>query len=473
MLRSFVKNSFIYYLSNVLTKGISFFLLPFYTMMFSQGDYGILEMISVLSTFAIVIFSLQIQEGVGRYYNELSSASEIRIYTSTVAYFVLSSFSGFFMLTLVFANQLSSLISVNSELLVLAAASISLNGIFYFSQNQLTWKILPLKQMICALVYNLTTISLTILLVLKFKYGIESIFISQIIGAFIGTSLGWFFTRQDFGIVFSPIVLKKLLHFSLPMVPNAIGIYVFLIIDRFCIEHFVGLEQLGLYSFSLKMASILSIVHLGMSTALAPLIYKHYKESDTPQKINSIFRYFSFLSFLAIAFIGIFSLQLTHFLAGRSGYENAILYVPILLITLQFASLNQFFPGLIIAKKTKIISVISIGTGILNLAINLLLIPNIGILGACIAGIISTTLNLILIRHFASKEYYIPLSMSKVFFNVIVILLIAYSNIYYQLVWGIEVLLYVLFVIFTSMTFLNKHDLILGGKLIKSWRNHK
>ncbi len=473
MLSSFVKNSAIYYLSTVLTKGISFFLLPFYTHIFSKADYGVLEMVSILSTFTIVLFSLQLQEGVGRYYNELSSRHEIRTYTSTVAIFALCSFGLFLVLTILFADYLGPVFNLNYRATILAMASISLNGIFYFSQNQLSWKIQPFKQMVCALVYNLSTILITILLALKLQFGIESIFIGQVVGAVLGITLGWFFARKDLSFSFSFVVLKKLLTFSLPLIPNAIGIYLFIIVDRLCIEYYLGLEKLGIYSFASKIGSVLLVVNLGMSTALSPLVYKHYKESGTPEKMAMIFRYFTWTSFVAIILISLFSSPIVEFLAGREGYEEAIYYVPFILISVYFSSLTQFYPGLIIAKKTKMVSTISVSSGLMNLVLNFLLIPYYGIIGACIATVISSAFNILLFQHFSSKEYPVPIRLALVFFILGLIGFVSYLSLAYNYGLLINLVFFIGLVTFTTILFVKKSDLVKALDFLKGLKSKR
>ena len=54
-LKQLGKDSVIYGIDGVLAKGVSFFLLPVYTRIFTPADYGTIEMLTVMSSFLAAI----------------------------------------------------------------------------------------------------------------------------------------------------------------------------------------------------------------------------------------------------------------------------------------------------------------------------------------------------------------------------------------------------------------------------------
>lgn len=459
MLSAFVKNSAIYYLSTILTKGISFFLLPFYTSVFTTSDYGVLEMVSILSTLTIVLFTFQINEGVGRYYNELSSHEEIKIYTSSVTFFSLLSFGFFFLLSWLLVVPISQFVHLSKLETLIATGSISLNGIFYLAQNQLIWKLKPTHQMISSMVYNITTIGLTIALILFYDWGVEGVFMAQIVGAFIGILFVTFFNRFDLILKVSWKIIKKLLHFSFPLIPNALAIYAFMYVDRVFIQNMLGYDALGVYSFSFKIASILMIAHFGMSTALSPLIYKFYKDPETPQKIRTIFRIFTLISMVTMFGLTIFSFDLVSIMAGSDGYEDAPYYIPLLLLSIYIGSLSQFFPGLIISKRTKLISLISITMGLLNLILNYFLIDLYGIMGACISTAIAAFFNYLTYRHFANKNYEVPIEFKLFFAGIFLFGFVCFFVFVFELTIIFKIILFICGMVLLGLTYIKRTDL--------------
>ncbi len=456
MLKSFLKNSIIYYISGLLSKGISFFLLPVYTSLLTTSDYGVLELLSIVSTLAIIIFTFQINQGVARFYNELINQKHVQMYTSTVAIFSLSSFGTFFLIGILFVQQISLFLDLPLKETYLALLSITLNALFYLSQNQLTWKIKPFQEMVSSLVYNISTIGFTILLLVVYKKGVEGILIAQSIGAVLGIATGVIFTRKDFTFFFSVKLLKKLFQFSLPLIPSALSAFLFLFTDRICIKEILGMEDLGVFTVGNKIASILTLASLGASSALSPLIYKHYKEIETPDKIAFLFRIFNVLTISLMAFLSLFAKELLTILTPTS-YHSAHVIIPFLTFVLFLGTLTLFFPGLALSKKTTMISIITVISGTLNLVFNLLLVKEYGIVASSAVSAGSYLINFMLIYYFSQKEYKINISILPSFFVILILfIMIGISN-YYYLGLIFNIISFVL-VASLSLVILNKAD---------------
>lgn len=453
MLKSFAKNSIIYYVSTSLTKGISFFLLPLYTSVLSTEDYGVLELMSIISTMVIILFTFQIGQGVARYYSELRNQKHIQIYTSTVAYFSLISFGLFSLVSVLFLSKISNYLNLSESTALFALLSIALNGLFYLSQNQLTWKIKPFQEMISSLTYNIITIGLTIYFMVYKNEGVKGVFMAQCVGASLGMLVAYFYSRRDYSTYFSAVVLKKLLRFSLPLMPGALAIFIYMFTDRICIKELLGLEELGVFSVGNKIASILTFSGIGVSAALTPLIYRHFKEKETPEKIALMFRLFSSLSFILLFFLAFFAQSITEIMTN-SDYSEAVIIIPFLLYAIYLNSLTFFFPGLSIAKKTSKISFIATLAGAVNLILNIALIPYFGILVAAMVTCVSFGLNFILLYYYSQKEYPINVTLvphlivSILFFGIIFIInyfeLPEYLNFFGFLVCSIASLQFIL-----------------------------
>lgn len=456
MLKSFLKNSIIYYISGLLSKGISFFLLPLYTSLLTTRDYGVLELLSIVSTLSIIIFTFQINQAVARFYNELINQKHIQMYTSTVAIFSLTSFATFLLLGLIFVNPVSLFIGLPVKSTVLALLSITLNALFYLSQNQLTWKIKPFQEMISSLVYNISTIGSTILLLVVYKQGVEGILIAQCIGAVLGIITGVVFTRKDFSLFFSIKLLKKLFQFSLPLIPSALSAFLFLFTDRICIKEILGMDELGVFTVGNKIASILTLASLGASSALSPLIYKHYKDPKTPDKIAFLFRIFSVLTISLMAFLSLFSKELLHILTPAS-YHSAHVIIPFLTFVLFLSTITLFFPGLSLSKRTKMISTITVISGSLNLIFNLLLVEKYGIVASSAVSAGSYLINFSLFYYFSQKEYKINVNIITVFFVILLLFTLTGISNYFEL--GILVnLAFFILIAATSLIIIKKED---------------
>ena len=84
MIKDLLKEGGLYTLANLLTKGVSFLLIPFYTAYFTPADYGVFDILGVFGVFVGNIFTLQLHQGLARYVADPESTENDRIlYAST------------------------------------------------------------------------------------------------------------------------------------------------------------------------------------------------------------------------------------------------------------------------------------------------------------------------------------------------------------------------------------------------------
>jgi O-antigen/teichoic acid export membrane protein len=89
-------------------------------------------------------------------------------------------------------------------------------------------------------------------------------------------------------------------------------------------------------------------------------------------------------------------------------YLSAWIVIPVIAGAILFSNMYIFMPGMDIAKKTKYITLINVTAGIMNITLNFLLVPFMGIMGAAVATLCSSVIMFILYAYFSQKFYYVP-----------------------------------------------------------------
>src|SRR5690606_17645908 len=117
-------------------------------------------------------------------------------------------------------------------------------------------------------------------------------------------------SREFYKLIFNVTILKKMLIFSLPLVPSSIAIFFNLYLDRLIIKSQLGLDAVGLYAVAYKFATIINLVIVGFQSSLTPLIYANYDKAETPATLEKIFRVFFFFVLMLGSGISIFSLEI-------------------------------------------------------------------------------------------------------------------------------------------------------------------
>ena len=70
------KHTLIYSLGVVLSKAVSFFMLPIYTRFLTPADYGVMELIEMTLDIISIVAGAQIAIGIFRYYHKAQSEAE-------------------------------------------------------------------------------------------------------------------------------------------------------------------------------------------------------------------------------------------------------------------------------------------------------------------------------------------------------------------------------------------------------------
>jgi O-antigen/teichoic acid export membrane protein len=118
---------------------------------------------------------------------------------------------------------------------------------------------------------------------------------------------------------------------------------------------------------------------------------------------------------LGIIVISLFSYEIIKLITGSKEYWESFYVVPLLSLSVFFLNLRETSSyALIIKKKTRIIGLIVVFSCILNIALNILLIPKLDILGAALATLITQLCYWLMNFYFSQKEYYIPYELRKV-----------------------------------------------------------
>lgn len=196
----------------------------------------------------------------------------------------------------------------------------------------------------------------------------------------------WFLNREWFK--FKKIrtdCIKPLLKIAIPLLPNFIIYWVFNSSDRLMITNLIGTGASGIYAVGAKLGQASQLVYTAFAGGWQYFAFATMKEKDQVKTNSLIFEYLGLISFACSMFV--FALSETIYKVLFTG-DYVLGYIvapylflsPLLQMLFQVAT-NQF---LVVKKTWPNLFILSSGA-ILNIILNLVLIPTIGIEGAAIA----------------------------------------------------------------------------------------
>lgn len=398
----YAKNTIILLIGKFTTQFMSLFLLPIYTHYLVASDYGLVDLYQTYTSLFVPVFLLCLDSAVFRFLiDSRSDDNEIsKIITSTI-------FRTLFQLILLIIISLfiNFIFDIKYYIfIIINIAAVMFSNIFLqFSRGLGKNK----NYSIACIITGATILLLNLLLIVKFDFNANSILISNSIGnilcilyLFISLKLYKYIDIQNY----DKLKIKKLLKYSVPLIPNALSWWIVNTSDRTIISIFLNTAANGIYTVSCKFSNILNSVFGIFTMSWQESVSLHIDDDDRDEFLSSmidkIFKIFVSVSLMIIVLLPI----VFDILIGKS-YRTAYNYIPILILANTFNVLIGLFGGIYIAKKlTKKMTSTTIIAAVINLIINLILIRQIGLYAACISTLISY-LCLAIYRFFDVQKY--------------------------------------------------------------------
>lgn len=412
MLKYFFRDSLIYAIPGVLSRGIWFFLLPLLAHYLTPSEMGVVELFTIFFVILRIVLSLEITQAVARFLPEAPSKTDKVLYGSTAFWFTAFMFLLCLTLCLLFPAIISKFLFGSrsySREIMLSGFSMFTAALFVAVQNQLRWVCDATGAAFAAVIMSLGT-AITVVFCLTFlNLTVASILFGELVGSALGLAFALRTARKSVPIVFqfSGRKLIELLKFSYPLVLSAGAVYIMIVADRLVINSILGTDAVGIYSIAAKIASAVTLVTGLVQSSINPLVMNSYKKKDTPAEIELIFSLVIFLLLSILLGLALFSRDIVLLLAD----EKFIAAAPLVLgVSSAAALLNLYYfaPGLGIAMKTKTIAAIYILIAALNVSLNFTLVPVYGLDGAMYATILAAVLQVLCVFSLGCRVYPIP-----------------------------------------------------------------
>ena len=462
-----VKNTFILSLGSFLPKLVSFITLPIITGCLTKAELGHYDLISTLVSLIIPVATLQIHSGAFRFLIE-SRKDPVRSGS------IISSIAAFCLPVMLLVSALVALIypGFDWKLRVLLGLYFLLDGLSitmgqilrglghnrYYSANAI---ITAVVSCICI-----------VLTVYNARLGLYGIILSYVIS--LTVSLCYAFFRAGLGRYLSRTaasreMMKELIAYSWPMIPNNLSNWVLSLSDRFVITGFLGIEANAVYAVANKIPNIIRIGQTILIMAWQESAALAVKDEDAGAYYSKMFGHMlSILVGFTALLIGFAPLLFRIFIRGD--YGESYPQLPILFLGILFSCMASFMGGIYVAhKKTKNVGVTTIGAAAINLAVDFLLINRVGIY----AGSISTlaaylalyVIRCVNVRRFQPMEFQVGKQI--VYFLIILgMLVLCYLNrpVLNILNAAAGVVVFVVFNLDTLKALYNKAKKMIAGK---------
>src|SRR5690625_3805015 len=306
---------------------------------------------------------------------------------------------------------------------------------------------------ISGLIMSLSTLISTIIFIVWLKLGVIGFLISMIIALLI-TMLTINFNISTFKYIkISKIdwkMSKKLLQYSIPLMPNSLMWWVINASSRYFILIFAGANFNGLFAVASKVPSVLSLFNTIFFKAWQLSAIEEYGSKNKNKIFSSIFNYYQQFLFIVLGTILLFLKVIFKQWFGDVFYSSWQ-YVPFLLVGVLFSSFSSFLgTNYIASKQTSGVFKTSIIGGVTSIVVNVLMIPLFGVIGASISSMCSFMV-MAITRVYDTKKYiYINYNYKNILINFGLIVLkisVLYLNFKQNMEFTILLLIFVFLLI--------------------------
>lgn len=394
-----IKDFFNYFFSDLFVKGFLFISLPLLSRVMAPSEYGKLSLINSAISILFVFLSFNMQnaitnrymrdkENFGSYlFSNLSVLIPSQFFVILLSPFYLGYLSNWFGL------QEQDIFYVLIICLMLTLYNVYA-GFLLAARKSKEFSIWNIVSKLS----ELTLIFVFALLLVEDQY-LSKIFAQLLV---VGFALIMVVPRlyrllvRDFNMRY----VRAAMMFALPLIPHALTNNLLSQIDRFLINSELGTSATGIYSFSYNLGMAIVVVIMAWNASWQPKLFELLNEGN--KKAISKIVYSSGVLILFFSVLAILFSEEAVILLADSAYYDSMKIVPIIVIGNALIHIYMSYANFVFyERKTLYISISSTSALIVNVGLNLWLIPLFGIEGAAWATVISY-FSLCLFHYFTS-----------------------------------------------------------------------
>lgn len=453
---NFAKLGIIYAIGQILAKAISFILLPIYIKQLGIIGFGQLALVDGVFDFIASFTIIGVYSGYIRFYREYNQVQQVSLKNTALSFALIMSLINI-TLALILGKFVSSFVfdfpnSYYILILVVGRSIISQLVILLMCDYGLNYKAkISVGLNLANLLLNLF---LTLFLVIFIKRGIIGIYEGYVLSNLIMLIYLVFVNHLEYKFEMDIKMLKNMIKFSAGLIPSSIASTVLTLSDRYFLKSYRNLTETGIYSLGYKFGMLIEPIFISpFMQIFTTYKFSIWKDDDAKEKFNNMFLKYHLIGCFIMLGICIYSKSMIFLFSGSESLD-AYKVVPLIVISYFLYGTSAFYClGFQLKNKTYFNGLVMLPAGIINLILNVILIPKFGMYGAALATAISyIAMNLIYIK-FSLHLYHVKYRKKK----IVIIYLITFTllSIYYVIsIFNIGIFLEIIIGIFLLSSYI-------------------
>jgi O-antigen/teichoic acid export membrane protein len=390
-LKRLVKQSAIYGLGGIVSRLLAVLLLPLYTSYLGTTGFGKIETIVALTTVLVVVLRLGISSAFFRFYFDSNDAERRTLVVRTSFWFTMTMATAGLVAGFILATPIAHLLRLGDDPWLVRAAFVGLWAQMNYEQLTSLFRVeeRPVAFVTASIANIFITVGATVLLVVGLHKGPTG----AVVGNFLGTLTVYFallaYRRYQLGFQFDRGLLRAMNRFGMPLVPSALALWAINFIDRFFVAVFKGQDEVGVYSLAVRASSVIVFLMVAFRLAWPAFAYSIEDDSVAKRTYAFVLTYLLlFCSWVSLV-LGLLSPWIVQVLApNKPAFYRASEAIGILAFAgTAYAGYTVLAIGIGRARRTQFNWIVTGAAALLNVALNLVLIPPYGMVGAAISTV--------------------------------------------------------------------------------------
>jgi O-antigen/teichoic acid export membrane protein len=385
-------------------------LLPILTRNLAIADYGAFALILITLNILPPLAALGLHNSLIRFGAAAKGKRDVQELFYSMGFIVLATsllISGLFLLltpqiaTSLFQNNLAAALLLVPNILIACLIFFAWQYFVTFQQiKRYTW-------------LNLFNAYLETALVAYFVlagYGLEGAVIALLVEQLVVFLIMMYLIVAEIGFATPKFMhVRQYLNYGLPLIPGSLSGWIVNSSDRYLIALFLGTAAVGYYSPGYTAGTTIGMVAAPLSTLLPAVLSKHYDENNLVD-IRTILTY-SLKYYIGIALPCVFALSVLSkpillLLTTQQIATNGYLVIPFVAAgTMLIGAYSVLVTIIALKKKTAVIGTIWMLSAALNLGLNLVLIPYLGLVGAALTTFLAFLLAFVLTTIYSFRYF--------------------------------------------------------------------
>lgn len=290
-----------------------------------------------------------------------------------------------------------------------------------------------------SIISSLANIGLTLLTIVVLHWGMFGYFFSLLVANLLGCLWYLIPSRLYRYIRFKPEYYKKslrpMLVYSLPLVPNALSWWMTQNINRFFITGMIGIAASGMFAAASKIPGFLKLITGIFEQAWNLSAFQQFKSQSKERFFSVIFSLYNTILVLGVVLF----MPLLSWIASlmlQKEFYSAWTLIPFLLLSFYYSTLSAYYGSIYTSSmKTRYLFVTTIIGAVSCVILNYVLLMSCGLIGACLASMVSNAITWLLRVWDSRKILRIEVSVVRLVVVNVLMIVSALITIYQPVCW--------------------------------------